>query len=95
MKYYFEHPITIYNTPKENVVIKYIEQSSILGYPVVLNPNSEFNQAQYEKFGMDYFKKLIDTCDALIMVWVLVMVLIMVGVRVLVLVKVNNKLNIC
>lgn len=66
MKIYFAHPISIYNTRKESVLIDMIGKTSFLTYPEVLNPNSEYNECQYKKLGMDYFKSLVDSCDALI-----------------------------
>lgn len=66
MKYYFAHPITIYNTRKEGVLIDMINKTTFLSNPWVLNPNSEYHECQYKLKGMDYFLNLVDECDALI-----------------------------
>ena len=66
MKYYFAHPISIYNTRKEGVLIDMIHKTTFLSNPLVLNPNSEYHECQYKLKGMDYFLSLVDECDALI-----------------------------
>ncbi len=66
MKYYFAHPISIYNTRKEGVLIDMINRTTFLSNPWVLNPNSEYHECQYKLKGMDYFLTLVDECDALI-----------------------------
>lgn len=66
MKYYFAHPISIYNTRKESVLIDMINRTTFLSNPWVLNPNSEYHENQYKLKGMDYFLTLVDECDALI-----------------------------
>ncbi len=66
MKYYFAHPISIYNTKKEELLVAMLSDSSLLTDPIIVNPNSEFNEAQYQIKGMDYFLELVDECDALI-----------------------------
>ena len=66
MKYYFAHPISIYNTKKEKVLFEMLSSSLLLTDPIIVNPNSEYNEAQYKLKGMDYFLGLVDECDALI-----------------------------
>jgi len=66
MKYYFAHPISIYNTRKEGALIDLINKTNFLGNPWVLNPNSEYHEHQYKLKGMEYFLWLVDECDALI-----------------------------
>ena len=66
MKLYFAHPISIYNTRKESVLLDMITKTSFLSYPEVLNPNSQYHECQYKIKGMDYFLNLVDSCDALI-----------------------------
>ncbi len=66
MKYYFAHPVTIYNTRKESVLIDMISRTNFLSNPLVINPNSEYHAHKYKIHGMDYFLTLVDECDALI-----------------------------
>jgi len=66
MKYYFAHPVTIYNTRKESVIIDMINKTGFLSNPWTLNPNSEYHEQFYKKEGMDYFLKLVDECDSLV-----------------------------
>ena len=66
MKYYFAHPVSIYNTKKESVLIDMIRNTSFLSNPLVVNPNSEYHEQFYKKEGMDYFLKLVDECDAVV-----------------------------
>lgn len=66
MTYYFAHPISIYNTRKEGVLMDMISRTTFLSNPCILNPNSEYHECQYKLKGMDYFLELVDECDALI-----------------------------
>ena len=66
MNYYFAHPITIYNTRKEGVLIDMIRNCTFFSNPLVINPNSGYHEDRYKKEGMDYFLSLVDTCDALV-----------------------------
>ena len=66
MKYYFAHPITIYNTKKEHVLIDLIRYCPFFSNPDIVNPNSDYNESRYKKEGMDYFLSLVDTCDCLV-----------------------------
>ena len=45
MKYYFAHPISIYNTKKEKVLFEMLSSSLLLTDPIIVNPNSEYNEA--------------------------------------------------
>jgi len=51
MRYYFAHPISIYNTRKESVLIDMINKTTFLSNPWVLNPNSSYHESQYKKMG--------------------------------------------
>lgn len=66
MKYYFAHPITIYNTYKERVLIDMIRNCNFFSNPEVINPNSDYHEDRYKKEGMDYFTSLVDICDVLV-----------------------------
>lgn len=61
-KVYFAHPINTYNTILEKYFLEYLSK-----YPSyeVINPNSPHHEMGYKKEGMDYFKKLVLTCDKL------------------------------
>lgn len=58
---YYAHSIAIYETPQEARDIALLEQ---LGF-MVFNPNSTVADAGYKHEGMDYFKAVVQECDAL------------------------------
>jgi len=61
MKIYFAHPINTYNTILEKF---WLEAFSGSGGEII-NPNSKEHQKGYKLEGMDYFKKLVQSCDKL------------------------------
>lgn len=67
MKYYFAHPMSIYNTRKEALLIDMINKTTFLSNPWVLNPSDQNYQNNYiQGSGMGYFLKLVDECDSVI-----------------------------
>ena len=63
-KCYFAHPITEYGTAKQKKAIRLLKH---WGWDV-LNPDSKIHQLAYKAAGgkgMDYFVKLVKTCDVL------------------------------
>lgn len=61
MRIYYAHSVGIYNTPQEQ---RDIELLSKLEFEV-LNPNQMVHDACYKTDGMSYFKRVMDSCDAL------------------------------
>ena len=64
MKIYFAHPINIYNTFKENHLVLFI--TDYFRGSEIVNPNSIKNEEGYRKEGMEYFLKMVDECNCLI-----------------------------
>lgn len=66
MKIYFAHPVSDYNTPKEEedlqAIQKYFPDAEIL------NPNSPESEAAYKVQGMKYFEDLVKTCTGIVCV---------------------------
>ena len=69
MKVYYAHCMAIYGTPQEDRDIATLRR---LGFEDILNPNAREHQTGYADFvaagkpGMDYFTRLVDTCDAVV-----------------------------
>lgn len=61
---YYAHPVTHYGASIEEMDVETLES---MGFTVV-NPNSEFHDANYKKRGMGYFLEMVGRCD-----WIAVM----------------------
>lgn len=59
---YYAHPLSLYDTPQEQRDVKLLHEG--LGFEVV-NPNKPEHQEGYKQYGMEYFVRLVKTCDAL------------------------------
>jgi hypothetical protein len=57
---YFSHPISDFNTEIEQVVERYIRD---FFQEEVENPNQSKHQIGYQRYGMDYYKGVIDQMD--------------------------------
>ena len=66
MKIYFAHPVSDYNTSKEENDIEIIK-SNFTNFEV-LNPNSPENELAYKQLGMSHFESLVKTCAAIVCV---------------------------
>lgn len=64
MKVYYAHSMSIYGTLQE---ARDLDTLAKLGF-LVLNPNKPKHQKGYtdSKLGMDYFLRLVESCDALV-----------------------------
>ena len=60
---YFAHPINTYNTILETWYFNKIFKP-FLNEIEVINPNTEECQTGYAKYGMEYFKDLVQSCDS-------------------------------
>ena len=60
-KIYFAHPVSTYGTILEDY---FLERFS-LNHLEIINPNQSIHQEGYRQEGMDYFKKLVQSCDKL------------------------------
>ena len=58
---YFAHPINTYGTILEDYFLEYFSRDHL----EIVNPNQPIHQEGYKKFGMDYFKNLVQSCDKL------------------------------
>lgn len=58
---YFAHPINTYNTIIEDYFLEFFSNPDI----EIINPNNSIHQEGYKKFGMNYFKELVQSCDKL------------------------------
>ena len=58
---YFAHPINTYNTILEDYFIEHFKRDDI----EIVNPNHPDHQKGYQNEGMEYFKKLVQSCDKL------------------------------
>lgn len=56
---YYAHPVTHYGAAIEEMDIITLKS---MGFTVV-NPNSEFHDANYKKRGMGYFLEMVGRCD--------------------------------
>jgi hypothetical protein len=66
MKIYFAHPISIYNTHKENALL-YIIKEAFSSDDIILNPGDINHQLAYAiKGDMSYFTDLVKECDAIV-----------------------------
>ena len=64
---YFAHPVSDYDKPRERKCLELI--SSQFKGVEILNPNQQcHNDAYRNGGGMDYFEKLVLSCDILVMV---------------------------
>jgi len=59
---YYAHPICTYGTILEKYFIEFIK----INEPdvILVNPNAPEHQEGYKKEGMDYFKRMVQSCDA-------------------------------
>ena len=66
MKIYFAHPVSDYNTSKEQEDLAVIQAK----FPdaEILNPNGADHEQAYKEQGMVYFENLARTCDAIVCV---------------------------
>lgn len=60
-KIYFAHPINTYGTILEDYFLEHFSRDHL----EIVNPNHPIHQEGYKKFGMDYFKDLVQSCDKL------------------------------
>lgn len=60
---YYAHPMCTYNTILEKFFIEYIQ--SCEPNTLLVNPNNPEHQEGYEREGMEYFKNLVKSCNAL------------------------------
>ena len=60
---YFAHPINTYDTILETFFLDYF--SKYKNDIIIVNPNSPEHRKGYGKEGMEYFKKLVLSCDEL------------------------------
>lgn len=58
---YFAHPINTYGTILEDYFLEYFSRDHL----EIVNPNQPIHQEGYEKEGMEYFKRLVQSCDKL------------------------------
>ena len=58
---YFAHPVNTYGTILEDYFLEYFSNPDL----EIVNPNSDIHQEGYKKFGMEYFKELVESCDKL------------------------------
>lgn len=67
MKLYFAHPVTDYGTARQTQAIAgLVAHFADLGRPLqVENPDQPHHQAGYQAEGMAYFKRVVETCQAL------------------------------
>ena len=61
-KVYFAHPINTYDTILEKFFLEYFSKYSDIE---IVNPNGPEHQEGYKNEGMEYFKKLVQSCDKL------------------------------
>lgn len=61
MKVYYAHPVSTYNSLQELRDIEILERLNL----EVVNPNNPVDALGYEKEGMAYFKRVVESCDLL------------------------------
>ena len=62
IRVYFAHPINTYDTILEKYFLEYFGKFNDVE---IVNPNKIEHQEGYKKEGMDYFKKIVQSCDKL------------------------------
>lgn len=68
MKMYFAHPVTDYGTERQAWALAGLKHhfTEDLGRPLTIeNPDQPLHQAGYDAEGMDYFKRVVESCDSL------------------------------
>lgn len=65
LKIYFAHPQCTYNTILEEFALECIKTNFYQYRLQIVNPNTPIHQKRCKKEGMEYFKKLVDNCDAI------------------------------
>lgn len=60
-KIYFAHPVNTYGTILEDYFMEYFSKDHL----EIINPNQPIHQEGYEREGMEYFRKLVQSCDKL------------------------------
>jgi hypothetical protein len=60
-KIYFAHPVNTYGTILEDYFLEHFQRNDI----EIINPNHPNHQEGYQKEGMEYFKKLVQSCHKL------------------------------
>lgn len=68
MKIYFAHPITDYGTERQASAIAAIQKFfEDRGTPLELeNPDQPRHQEGYDREGMDYFRKVVESCHGVV-----------------------------
>jgi len=62
IRVYFAHPVNTYDTILEKFFLEYFSKYNEFE---IVNPNKPEHQEGYKKEGMEYFKKLVQSCDKL------------------------------
>lgn len=69
MKIYLAHPITDYGTERQSAAISALRKYWAEEHPrqpiEIENPDQPHHQEGYDREGMDYFKKVVESCDRL------------------------------